>query len=151
GAVGYRVYRSPTPNLLSGQEQQLADVAGGTTLSYTDTGGMTTNATPLPQGSTGKWKPLPTMASARESLGVALGTDPADATKHYLYATLGKDKTGALATCEFLPITVGNQGVQTYTTWVAGAKSASAARYQHSIFSADHESASFVPAGTNYI
>jgi hypothetical protein len=152
GAVGYRVYRTPTPNLVAGQEQLVTTVMGANTLTYTDTGATTTPETPLPQGSTGTWRVLPAMSTPRESAGVAFGVDPNDATKMYLYATLGRGPNAALGSYEFLPVTVGNDGTQTVANaWVAGASGAGTARFQHSIFSATHDICSFVPAGADYI
>jgi hypothetical protein len=151
GAVGYVIYRSSAAGMISGQEEELDRVMMGNTLTYTDTGKATRMGTSaLVQGSTGKWRQLPDMNFNRESVGAAFGTDPMDATKHYLYATLGKDQA-ALGSYEFLPVTVGMNGQQTIAnSWSNGAQTTQAA-YQHSVFSADNAIASFVPAGTNYI
>lgn len=151
GAIGYRVYRTPMANQVAGQEQLLAEVMGGNTLDYTDAGGMTTATSPLPQGSTGRWRKLADLGFARESPSVAFGTDPIDPTKKYLYAALGRDQN-AFASFEFLPVTINNRGQQVpANAWTAGTAMASAGRYQAAIYSADNGNCSFVPAGSNYI
>ncbi len=154
GAVGYRIYRTPNAGMISGQEQQIADVMGGNVVTYTDKGDAPVmNAlTPLPQGSTGAWRVLPAMGAKREGVRVAFGADPSDGTRHYLYALFGKDQA-ALASYEFLAVTVGGNGQQTFANaWTPGAKtSPTGGKYFHSAFSADHAIASFVNPGVNFI
>jgi hypothetical protein len=144
-AVGYVIYRGPAYGL----EEKIADVVG---TSFIDTGLTPIPAAPPPLrvGSTGKWRPLPSLSVARESPGVAFGVDPTDATKQYLYATFGRGSSAVLNSYEYLPVTI-TAVDQTIGTWAAGAHTTSSARSQHSIYSATHENASFIPSGSNYI
>jgi hypothetical protein len=148
GAVGYRIYRSPQVAMTS--EAQIADVMGGNVTTYTDQGATAGQLLPLTVGATGVWRALPSMASNRESPGVTIGADPADATKFYLYV-LGGRSGAALASYEYLPITVGNNGQQSAGAWQAGAASLSSARYQAMAYSVSNVQASNVPAGVNYV
>lgn len=152
GAAGYVVYRTPTAGLIAGQEQMLAIVAGGTTVTYTDTGTTTMAGSPLPLGSTGRWRTLATLSSARESNFAVFGVDPATPNAYYLYATFGRSMTGALNSYEFLRVDVGASGQQTpAAAWVNGTTTSALARYQHYAYSATNANASFVPAATDYI
>ncbi|MFO0579870.1 MAG: IPT/TIG domain-containing protein [Polyangia bacterium] len=153
GAAGYVLYRTPVAGKISGDEEYLDTIADGATTTYTDTGKATDASRPKPlrQGATGVWKKLPALGTSRESPGVAFGVDPANASKYYLYATLGRD-TVALGSYEFLGVTVDASGAQTAgASWTAGTQVVTAPRYQHSIYSVTSANASFVPAGTNYI
>ncbi len=152
GAVGYRIYRSPTAGLISGQEQHLADVLGGATLTFVDTGAPTIATDPpaLVLGSTGVWRVLPTMSTPRESPGVVFGADPITANAYYLYATFGRSPGGALGTYEYLPVTVASTGQQTFGAWQAGAQT-DVPRYQHMAYAATNASAPNVPAGETFI
>ena len=56
GASGYRVYRSKSANAGADELELLAEVAGGTTVSYTDKGGKTmAGKLPLAPGALGVW------------------------------------------------------------------------------------------------
>ncbi len=153
GAAGYIVYRTPMPGMIVGQERELATVMGGTTTTFTDMGGATMAGQTLPLGSTGRWHALASLGGARESAAVVFGADPADATRSYLYATFGRNSGAATATYEFLPVTTAaGTGQQTpAAAWIAGTAVSSAARSQHSAYSATNANASFVAAGTNFI
>ena len=150
GAASYVVYRTPIAGQIAGQEQ-LLDTVGGNTLSYTDSGKNPSGVGPLPLGSTGRWRTLPSLVTPRESPGVVLGSDPQDPARRYLYATLGRDN-GPLSSYELLPITVAQNGGQSFAgAWTTGGSRASSARYQHAAYHVDSGNASFVPPGTQYI
>jgi hypothetical protein len=93
-AVGYRIYRSPSPDLGSGSEEWIADV--GSTTSWTDTG-LSTNGgkVPLVEGALGKWAVVGAMNHARHSACVAVGPDPVpDPQVLYLYVAGGQTDAG---------------------------------------------------------
>lgn len=160
-AASYRIYRSPTGTEALGGVRLLAEVQGGTTVSYTDTtvsGAITSTEEPRPLGSTGAWATattgVPALATARQALGLAVGQDPATPGTWYLYA-LGGRTAGAgteIASTERLQITVDpTTGVQTCApAWVAGAP-LSAARAELTGYSVTHTNAPLVPAGTTFI
>ncbi len=155
GAVGYVIYRSSSANQVGGTLEYLAQVTGGTTLTFTDTGNLTNflKPPPLVQGSTGVWKRLPDLTVNRESPGAAIAQDPSSASTWYLYATFGKD-AAALSSYEHLPLTVGSNGEQTFpttgTTWTSAAGGVSA-RSQHSTHTVTHANASRVAAGDTWL
>lgn len=92
--AGYRVYRTPMVNGVSGGEVLLASVTGST-LKFTDDGSATPGTeVPLRLGNTGRWAPLPAMSAARMGPAGAAVVDPSAPGTHYVYALLGKG-TGA--------------------------------------------------------
>jgi hypothetical protein len=151
GAAGYRIYRSPTPNLTSGSERLIAEVTANP-LVYIDEGDTAGTTAPLPFGATGTWKPLPSLTVPRESMGLAAAVDPDDASTFYIYALGGRDDTQtALASYEYLTVTLQPGGGQAVSTWTMGAQDMPAARWQLSGFVADHTHASIVPSGDIWI
>jgi hypothetical protein len=154
GAVGYRIYRTPSPGLNASDLELLAEVTGGSTVQYTDTGGTTDPAeTPLEIGDLGTWKPLPDLAVAREGLGLGLGADPGDPTRAYLYALAGRDAAGqALDTYEWIPVDLTVGDVPTGSTWVEDtANPLAAARWQLGAFVVDEVVTDRVTAGDTWI
>ncbi len=150
-ASGYRIYRSPDPDLISGSERLIAEV-GDTPLTYTDEGDAAGAAAPLPFGSLGAWAEMPPMGAAREGTGLALARDPDAATTFYLYVLGGRDETGtALASYEYLPVQVNADGSHALGTWITGVNDLPAARWQLGAFVADHAHAAMVPAGSTWI
>jgi hypothetical protein len=133
GVNGYRIYRTKNANDPPGSEVLIGTVSGGTTLTFVDDGTATPGTTtPLPTGSTGEWAQLPNLGTKRSGPAVAAGFDPADPTKFYVYAMLGKNSaTTANTSYEFLPVTVAPNGRQTVAAaWTAGASQASVGRWQ---------------------
>ena len=150
-ASGYRIYRSPDPDLFSGSERLIAEV-GAAPLTYTDYGDVAGAEAPLPFGSLGNWAVMPVMLSAREGAGVTAAGDPADPAVVHLYALGGRDAGGtALASYEYLPVTVNADGTHTPGAWTAGANDMPAARWQLAAFLADHAHADVIPAGDVWI
>src|SRR5262249_46327996 len=76
GAAGYRVYRSPTPDLAQGNERLLAVVNGGGVTSYTDLGGAAGNEIPRQIGDLGTFRALPSLPVAVEGAGLTTAKDP---------------------------------------------------------------------------
>lgn len=157
GAKSYRIYRSPTPDQPVGSEQLFAEVTGGTTTTYEDkapsgapSGAAPIGKPPLPVGSTGVWMPLPSLATAREALGLTAAVDPADPNKWHLYAVGGK-ANNALNSVERLTITLGADGTQTAAAAWAAEGNLSAARSELTAYSVSHAEAVMVPVGTTYI
>jgi hypothetical protein len=129
---GYRIYRTKAANDPPGSEVLIGTVTGNT-LSFKDDGTATPGTeTPLPTGSTGEWAQLPNMGTSRSGPGVAAGFDPADPTKFYVYALLGKNgATTATTTYELLPVTIAPNGRQSFANaWTPGASQASVGRWQ---------------------
>jgi hypothetical protein len=130
---GYRIYRTKAAGDAPGTEVLLGTVTGAATLAFTDDGSATPGtAAPLPTGSTGAWAQLPALGTKRSGPAVAAGFDPADATKLYVYALLGKSAaTTAVASYEYLPVTIAPNGRQSFgAAWTAGASSSAQARWQ---------------------
>lgn len=153
-ATRYRVYRSVTAGAAVGTEQVIAEVNAPTT-SFRDTGVATpvSTDTPLPVGSTGKWKVVATLSAAREGAAVSWGLDPSDVTRAYLYVLGGRSTaTTALASYELLPLTLNSDGTQTVGSgFSAGGTNLAAARWQLSASRATKDLSSRIPAGTTYL
>lgn len=106
-AVGYRVYRSPTPDAPSNELGWLAD--NDSSLCHQDQGGsVDTSTAPLPDGSLGAWATVATLATARSAPCLALAQDPAlDPEIFHLYVAGGRDPSGALLdSIEVVDVTV---------------------------------------------
>lgn len=101
GAVKYRVYRSPTPNLPSGSEQLLEEITApactGTPLpqvAYVDDGSKSPAAdapAPLPPGALGRWKALGDLRTPRANAAARIVGDS-------VYVVGGCNTTGAECT-----------------------------------------------------
>lgn len=113
GAVGYRLYRSPTPGLALGSEVLLAEILHvGAELdqqSFIDDNSIDNSAAtdiPLVLGSLGIWHSVGTLATAREGASVLAVPDPVNTDTFYLYAIGGRDTGGAvLDSYEYVAIT----------------------------------------------
>lgn len=150
-AAGYRIYRSPDPDLASGSERLIAEV-GAAPLTYTDTGAAAADQAPLPDGSLGAWAVMPSLIDARAGAGVTAARDPADPSMAYIYAVGGLDETGtALGSYAFLPVTVAADGSHTVGAWTAGDESLAQPRWQLAAFLADHAHADVVLPGDTWI
>ncbi|HSA22950.1 MAG TPA: IPT/TIG domain-containing protein, partial [Myxococcota bacterium] len=149
GASGYRVYRTPTPNLPTGNEVLLAEVGAGQ-LVFSDDGSLAPQAAqPLPAGSLGKFLVLPSLNVPREGAGIAVARDPADASVRYLYVLGGQNAGVALDSVERLRVVVDGAGQQTIDpVWVDGLATLGPARWQFRAFVADHLSAPEVVGDT---
>ncbi|HEV8320171.1 MAG TPA: IPT/TIG domain-containing protein [Myxococcota bacterium] len=161
GATGYRVYRTPTPDLISGDEELLAEVTGGGATSYTDSGAKTTMAgqVPLPLGATGRWREmgLAVLGSVREGPGVTLGSEPGATNdpdlggSFYVYAIGGRDGAAPLASYEYLPVTVVSPTEQTVGSWVPGPVDLGSARWQLGAYTLTSSTSSLIPAGDTWV
>jgi len=151
GAAGYRIYRSPTPNLTSGSEVLLAEVGAGV-LHYKDDGSVAPGtAKPLMIGDTGKWATMPALNGAREYPGVAIAYDAAGGN-YYIYAVGGRRAGTALRTYEYAQIVVSADGSQTMGSWTeVNTNNLRTGRWQLNLFAMDNAKASRIPAGTTYI
>jgi hypothetical protein len=133
GVTGYRIYRTKNANDPTGSEVLLKTLAGAATLIFADDGSSVPGAeTPLPTGSTGRWLPLPQLATKRSGLAVTSGADPVTPNQLYVYALLGKsDAATAVGSYEYLPVTIAPNGRQTAAgAWIAGAQSSAVGRWQ---------------------
>ena len=139
GASGYRVYRSKSADAGVDELELLAEVSGGSTISYTDKGGKTmAGKMPLPPGTLGMWHAVDgarcsssncQLGTKRESHATVAVQDPSDASTYYLYAFGGRDDGGAyLDTFEFATVTIGTGGAQTVADFASGADTLSSPR-----------------------
>ena len=162
GAVGYRVYRSPQPDLASGSEELIAEVSGGATTQLTDTGlaSLTPVIAPLPNGALGQWRALTSapLNSAREGFGIALAADPGQSSNpdlgsaFYIYAIGGRDDTGTvLSSYEYLPVSVNSPKSHTVGTWTSGTIDLPSARWQLGAYVLNAQSSTSVPTGETWI
>ncbi len=138
GAAKYRIYRSPTPGLIAGQEQLIGEVNAPTT-QFTDRGATATAPIPRKIGALGEWVTLPDMGVAREGLGLGLGRDPNNANLWYLYAVGGRNSTTAHRSYEYLSVAIDAQGNQTVgASWTQDATNLFAqGRWQMAAYSVD--------------
>lgn len=154
--IGYRVYRTALADGAPGSEVLLgpaAVTAPGTT--FVDDGSLVPGAArPLPLGSTGRWRALPSLGAAREGLALAWARDPVNPATAYVYAVGGRSNaTTALTSYEYLPITIAAGGRQSVAAaWTAGGANAlSAARWQLGAWVADRSVSTTYPAATTYV
>ncbi len=152
--VKYHVYRSPVANSGSGNEQHIAEVPA-TTTSYADQGDKPDpDHKPLVLGSTGTWSLLPGLGTNNERNGVSavIGVDPTSpATKRYLYALFGRNKTADLNTYQYLPITIDACGRETVgASWTTGANTG-LGRVRHMTWLVDRATRSDVGTNTNLL
>lgn len=155
----YRIYRSAAVTseaaTQAGQEVLLAEVDGAT-LTFSDDGTKTPDPAvkPLTTGSTGKWRLLGNLSTARQAAGgaVAVDPDPADANRRYIYALLGRGASGLLTSYEYLDVTIDPlTGRQTPGTWKTGTGASSAGREEIGGFSVDATVHPSVQAGQTWI
>lgn len=174
GAVGYHVYRSPTPvddpvtPSQVGQEQRIGyyDVAvsGGASPFFVDDGqGTPQPPTPLPVGSLGVWSHVADLNVAREGVGMAWSPDPsAGATtqttqRAWLYVLGGRSGTAPtdyLRSYERVGLTIDLvTGAQTLDSASATLtpNALGSARYQLAVTRASNDLNSAVPPGSHYV
>jgi hypothetical protein len=149
---GYRIYRTAIANGASGSEVLLTSVSAATVKFADDGSSPPGTAVPLPLGSTGHWAQLPVMGSARKGLAGAAAFDPSNPQKFYVYGLLGLNASNvALASYEYLPVTIQPNGHQTLGTWTTGASTSITGRWQLNAWTADASVASTIPAGSTYV
>lgn len=159
GAASYRVYRNPTGSTDENVDSVVllkADIPASDAPNYEDATGTPSGDKPRPLGATGNWAEMAKLSGPREALGVAAGTDPADATGATwdLYA-LGGRAGAALNSVERLPITItvdATTGIQSQTVgmWMPTGN-LSAARSELTGYSVSHNEATLVAVGSTYI
>ncbi len=95
-AVGYRVYRSPTPDLLFGQEELIAEVPQAQ-LQLFDVGqAPLSNQRPLSIGELGNWSVVGDLLHTRTEHATAVAVDPINPALYHLY-TFGGLADGVLS------------------------------------------------------
>jgi hypothetical protein len=139
GSVGYRIYRTPEPNLPSGTEVLIGEVDGDTLLFADDGTAVPGSETPLPLGALGRFRVLPAMGTTREGAAVAWARDPQDPDWNYLYVMGGRDAAGSgLASIERLDIQIQADGTQSIgAAWIGGSADIGPPRWQLQTFLAD--------------
>jgi hypothetical protein len=147
GATGYKIYRTRAADDPSATVAFLADA---TTTSFADDGSAAPAADALPPltiGSLGTWTSVATLTTARMGAAVT-AAQGATANDWFLYVGGGNDGTQALASYEYLPITIDpTTGGQTVGTVTVGASTIGTARWNASAWTADASVTSV--AGTN--
>ena len=150
----YRIYRSPAPGGVSGDEVLLGTVpAGPGPVQFSDDGGATPGTDrPLPFGSLGRWRTLPSMAIARTGPAAAAAPDPSTAGQWYVYGLLGLGSGGPLKSYEFLPVTIAANGHQSVaSSWTGGANQSSTGRWRLGAWKVDRTTSSIVSASDTWI
>ena len=136
GATGYKVYRTRMAGDAASTVAFLADV---TTTSFTDDGSQTPAAgavPPLSIGALGQWYTVGTLTTARMGAAVT-AAHGATANDWFLYVLGGDDGTQAVATYEYMPITIAADGSQTAGTVATGGKTIGTARWKSSAWTVD--------------
>jgi len=151
GAKGYRVYRSPTPDLTAGNELLLTQIDDPTATSYEDASGTPSGAPPLPLGATGVWVDMPALGTAREAAGIAAAHDPVDPALWHIYAAGGRSGMGRLDTIERGSVTLEADGTHTVSDFADVGGRMSSARAELALYSVSHSQAIRVPEGTTYL
>jgi len=153
GAVGYRIYRTPTANAPSSEMRLLEETSGSAT-SLTDTGLDVKDQVPQRLGATGAWHVAASMTVPRQGAGAAIAPDPGDptGTLFHLYVFGGKSGASQAETsCERLSLTVNPDGSQTVGTFVDCGRSMAQARWQMALYEVGNEDASFVTPPTRFL
>jgi hypothetical protein len=157
GVSGYKVYRTAKDGA-AGTETLVATVTGAATLTWLDDGTAAPGAEkPLPVGATGKFAPLPAMASKRQAPGAAAGFDPADPTTFYVYAIMGRTAAASGAgsvtgSYEFLKVTIAPNGRQSVaSSWTAGTGTNGVAREEFGTWIATNASSTLVGPSDTWI
>ncbi len=155
-AVSYRIYRTPAADAAEGTEVLLATVpAGASPMQYLDDGSVApAGAGPLPEGSLGVWRSLPSMNTARMGSAVVMAQDPSNSSLSYLYVMGGAadpNGLGALTSVEFLPITVALDGSQSFGVWTNSKNSLPTNRFATQAFVTTSAGNSSLPAGATYL
>lgn len=122
GAIGYRIYRSPAANSASGSEEWLTDVAGISTLSFTDDG-LTTSPLhhPIPLGGLGPWMELSPLPYPAVGPAVTVATAPTDPFLYYVYAAGGYDGAALHDEVSWIDVTQSYYPeFQYFGTWTSG-------------------------------
>jgi hypothetical protein len=157
-ATSYRIYRSSRAGDAAGGERLIGTVAANATpLQFIDNGAATAGAAaPLPLGSIGAFRAMPSLATARLGAGVAAVRDPGDATKYYLYAAGGNSGTPSSATplssVERLTITIASGGnAQTTSASWSAAGALPSARWLGAALAGTSDNNSLIPANAAYL
>ncbi len=88
-AVGYRIYRSPTPDLLLGQEELIAQVPANV-LTFSDEGfSPISQQKPLKQGTLGNWKQVALLNTTRAQHASVVAPDPVNPQQYHVYTFAG--------------------------------------------------------------
>jgi hypothetical protein len=141
GAGAYRVFRSPAAGAPSGGEEWLDDVPSGTSTSFLDDGSAATDPAirPLPPESLGLWETLPALPAALEGQCAAVGRDPGDPGRSYIYAAGGQGAATLVDSIGLLGVDVEADGSQTAdAAWTTLAVSLSAPAWQCGAFHVAH-------------
>ena len=150
GAASYRIYRTPTPGLIAGDERLLIEIpapAGAPT--FTDNGLVTPVGaqSALPLGTLGVWHTVGTLSSAREGAGVVAVPDPNLTGTYYLYVVGGRNAAGtALATYEWATLTAPLSNRQLVGGFATGGQTLPSGRWQVGAVYTDATRARAVPA-----
>lgn len=160
GAASYRVYRTPMVNQASGAEALLGSVtdSGQSLQSFNDNGTATVNTSqvPLALGSTGAWRALAQLNTARMGAGVAIVPDPVTAGVAYLYAQGGNSANlnapTLLSSVEFMTLTDQAGGAMQNTSgWTVATNGLPVAKWLIPGLAGTNTQNSVIPAGQGYL
>ncbi|MFP4596649.1 MAG: hypothetical protein ACLFVJ_00270 [Persicimonas sp.] len=135
-AASYRIYRSPSPNSVAGDEVLVGEVTddGSSSFSLNDPNlAQVSSDNPLPVGALGEWHEPDSSSTitARHSHGATLLRDPADSDLFHIYVAGGLDANdAALDSVDRVSIRVNGPRSQTVESVSTDAATLSEARYE---------------------
>ncbi|MBN2495857.1 MAG: IPT/TIG domain-containing protein [Deltaproteobacteria bacterium] len=140
GALRYRIYRTPGPDMPSGNEVLLGQV-DSPVLEFFDDGSAAPGVdSPLPLGALGRFSVLPELTVDREGAGIGVASDPVTPGQKYIYVMGGRDAAGvALDSYERLDVQL--DGEVYGPAWIPGATTIGPPRWQIQAYVADELSA----------
>jgi hypothetical protein len=156
GAVAYRIYRTPAPGDISGEELLLAEIAhngAAAKQELTDDGALAPVAPgPMPLGSLGTWHQVGTLTVAREGAALVVAPDPGNADRHYLYVIGGRTAAGVVTGAyEWATITAAAPNDQTIGALAVGLSALPGARWKLGAVWADATRSTAIPAGEAWV
>ncbi|MFW5967015.1 MAG: hypothetical protein ACOCV2_05825, partial [Persicimonas sp.] len=133
----YRVYRSPSPDMASGEEELIATVSDDGSSSYSlddDDKSPQSSDNPLPIGAIGEWHEPDSNASisARHSHAMTMVEDPDEEDRYHIYAIGGLDDNDeALDSIDRVTVDVDGTQDQSISSTATGVATLDEARYEH--------------------
>jgi hypothetical protein len=150
-ANGYRIYRSPTPDLLFGQEELVAELPRDQ-LQWFDEGSMPlSNKRTLNIGELGQWSVVTQLLNRRDHHGTTVVQDPNDPIFYHLYAIGGFADGQLTNTYDIVSIDTTAPRAHQITSARRGANSLADSRSQLKVVSATTQEASGLPDGKTFV
>lgn len=158
--VSYNVYRTSAAAQDASQVQLVANVpAASGSVTFEDTGLVTTAQTPLPIGALGKWHAAGNLTTARYGAAATIARAASSSTTETWFVYVGGgagdtalSQNALLSSYEWAKVDITlADGSQTVSAFTAGANAIGGARAFLSAYSADTTIKSNIPAGTTYV